>query len=1114
MRCKRSQRSSEPSYMAADATTESQTDRAFARFCRTGDAQALAEVFDRTAPRLALLAGHLVPGDAHAIEDLVQTTFVEAMRSAPRFTPGRAVLPWLVTILGRRAANWRRDRGRRASEALPEVGDASLDPARLVEDRELAGRVAATIDGLAAPYREVLALRLVHALSPVEIARALDRPLGTVHSQLQRGNERLRRLLAPGVALALANVLSAGDGMAAVRAQVLAAAREVAVMTPAGVGLLGGVLMYKKGLLLAAVLAAATMLIFVRPAPAPATPLIDGSGVAPLTGATGTATMAATDESAPAANPQRIDLPPVETEAVTFRGRVVLAESGVPLAAADVEAVLRAPWPDDPPPTDGVAPPPLTTGSDGRYEIALVPREDLFLTIKVRATGRATMVADFDKLRPGIVIDSGDVPMIPGADLSLRVADERGEPIAAFGIQLQGPREALRSTDGSFFPWGWNGMQRTGADGIAGPRSVPVGEWRVQFAEGTGHRFAGPWTFAVPANRTSLVVDLPVTTPDLTEAIAGTVVDEYGTPLVGVEVAAEQAGSLRDEESFGGGRFHIPGLRAERGPVRLARVGPRMGDRGREYEVLAPREPILPGTRDVRVIARRLAKLETTIRIVDGRDRSPVEGFRYRSHPIEHDQVGSRLDKFGSASLQLPRSQRHAGGLVQIENLLPFDHLLVIVPDDPDLQPVLFHEFDPRTAGDVVEVTLRPAVRWRVRVTDRTGKPIAGSTVQLLRGVGRTKVTRHGYTQTWEGALDDGISGSYLAIATATGTTDANGIATLRTAADVDGCALRVRGARHLEYFVGVAETVTDGHERTIVVEPAARIVGRLEPPGLVAAFGPSAEERAAAARHVDAAKRLRRIEIELEQQTERRAYRATAIVDDDGAFTFDALPPGDHALQIDPPGLPGTVELSVIRALRAGEERTVTLDLHVVQPARLTGTVLVNGTPPPPESRLDVRNQNVALDAAGRFETSLLPGPCECTLHVPGATLQYPTPVLVEAATTLDTTLDFAHRRVDVHVTDRAGAPIARKWIELHRLDDEGRVGPFSALLILDQNGRATAHGSWHDPCHAVLWLDPPPRGPITGEPPGRSVALGRIEVPDGELDASYEFIIDAGKR
>ena len=95
---------------AAQTPGDREVDRAFARFVERRDPDALAEVFDRTAHRLTLVAARLVCGDAHVAEDVVQATFLEAIRSADRFRPGAAVVPWLLGILTHQAARVRRRR--------------------------------------------------------------------------------------------------------------------------------------------------------------------------------------------------------------------------------------------------------------------------------------------------------------------------------------------------------------------------------------------------------------------------------------------------------------------------------------------------------------------------------------------------------------------------------------------------------------------------------------------------------------------------------------------------------------------------------------------------------------------------------------------------------------------------------------------------------------------------------------------------------------------------------------------------------------------------------------------------------------------------------------------
>src|ERR1043166_7498204 len=83
----------------------------FLRFRDRGDLNALAAVFDALAPQLLLVASHLVRDGALA-EDLLQTTFVEAMRSASRYDARRPLLPWLSRILTNHARKLQKVRRR------------------------------------------------------------------------------------------------------------------------------------------------------------------------------------------------------------------------------------------------------------------------------------------------------------------------------------------------------------------------------------------------------------------------------------------------------------------------------------------------------------------------------------------------------------------------------------------------------------------------------------------------------------------------------------------------------------------------------------------------------------------------------------------------------------------------------------------------------------------------------------------------------------------------------------------------------------------------------------------------------------------------------------------
>lgn len=174
------------------------TDRQFLRFCRTGDASALGQVFDATAHELLRIACHLA-GNRTDAEDLVQRTFLAVIESRAAYEPKGRALPWLIGILANHARRLRRERRRPASACAP----ATSDPSALAAERELDERLARLRADLGEPYGEVLRLHLEQGLSAKEIAQALQRPAGTVRTQLVRALALLRQRLPDGFVAAL-----------------------------------------------------------------------------------------------------------------------------------------------------------------------------------------------------------------------------------------------------------------------------------------------------------------------------------------------------------------------------------------------------------------------------------------------------------------------------------------------------------------------------------------------------------------------------------------------------------------------------------------------------------------------------------------------------------------------------------------------------------------------------------------------------------------------------------------------------------------------------------------------------------------------------------------------
>jgi RNA polymerase sigma-70 factor, ECF subfamily len=158
--------------------------------CREGQREAFDELVSRFYDRLYRLAYTMAgPG---AAADLVQETFLAALRSLPNFRGEAQLSTWLISILrnqyslflrGRRKAMAPlEDEGRRLAAPGPEpVGEG----VRMIFDR---------VKELPEDLRLTLVLFYVEGLKYAEIARALECPIGTVRSRLFEARERLKKL--------------------------------------------------------------------------------------------------------------------------------------------------------------------------------------------------------------------------------------------------------------------------------------------------------------------------------------------------------------------------------------------------------------------------------------------------------------------------------------------------------------------------------------------------------------------------------------------------------------------------------------------------------------------------------------------------------------------------------------------------------------------------------------------------------------------------------------------------------------------------------------------------------------------------------------------------------
>jgi RNA polymerase sigma-70 factor (ECF subfamily) len=141
--------------------------------------------------------------NADTAQDLVQDTYLKAIRARASFTKGSNLRAWLYTILHNTWRNRQRDRARTRvdfdSEAVEQAaGGDGFGTASPVESAEtlllrqtLDADLQAALDAMPEAFREVVWLRDVDELSYQEIAQVIDAPIGTVMSRLSRGRKQL-----------------------------------------------------------------------------------------------------------------------------------------------------------------------------------------------------------------------------------------------------------------------------------------------------------------------------------------------------------------------------------------------------------------------------------------------------------------------------------------------------------------------------------------------------------------------------------------------------------------------------------------------------------------------------------------------------------------------------------------------------------------------------------------------------------------------------------------------------------------------------------------------------------------------------------------------------------
>jgi len=180
-------------------TVEELSDRALMSAVAEGDRAALGALYDRFYADVGRFVGRLIQGSSLEAADLVQNTFLEAYRSAPRFRGTSSVRTWLFGI----ASNLTRDafrklgRHKKALDVLESVPQrrASTEPPEALERERRRERLGQAIAKLPPALKEAYVSCVLEEIPIKEAAKLLRVREASLYRRLHDARKTLRTLL-------------------------------------------------------------------------------------------------------------------------------------------------------------------------------------------------------------------------------------------------------------------------------------------------------------------------------------------------------------------------------------------------------------------------------------------------------------------------------------------------------------------------------------------------------------------------------------------------------------------------------------------------------------------------------------------------------------------------------------------------------------------------------------------------------------------------------------------------------------------------------------------------------------------------------------------------------
>jgi RNA polymerase sigma-70 factor (ECF subfamily) len=167
-----------------------------------GDRTAMAELYDRYFDRLYSLVFNQVDRNRDIAEDIVQETFLAALKSAKGFKGRSSAYTWLCSIAYHKVADHYRRQSRERKRMVSGIDVDTVDdvenpgrqpqPDSLIESAETRQVVNEALAKLPWDYRQVLILKYVEEMSVLEISQIMDRSPKSIEGLLTRSRKALQ----------------------------------------------------------------------------------------------------------------------------------------------------------------------------------------------------------------------------------------------------------------------------------------------------------------------------------------------------------------------------------------------------------------------------------------------------------------------------------------------------------------------------------------------------------------------------------------------------------------------------------------------------------------------------------------------------------------------------------------------------------------------------------------------------------------------------------------------------------------------------------------------------------------------------------------------------------